>query len=212
MHRTFVGDLHGDWRVLNQLLKHYKKSKIIQIGDLGLGFATYTNVATGEPFFEGDPESLPKNFRFIRGNHDSPEVCRQHPNYIGEYGFDQETNAFYISGAWSFDHAYRTVGLDWWEDEELSYQQLQKAIEDYEKIKPNVVFAHTCPATIAKTFLMNYKYEYHADRTENALDTMWKIHQPRLWVFGHWHRNFDQNVLKTRFLCLNINQAKVLDI
>jgi len=211
MKRVFVGDLHGDWRVLNQLLQHYKKAKIIQIGDLGLGFASHFNVETGKPYYDGDPE-LPDNFRFIRGNHDNPETCRQYPNYIGDYGFDQETNAFYISGAWSFDQAYRTQGLDWWVDEELSYQELQKAIDLYTEIKPNIVFSHTCPAIIAKTFLMNHKYEYHADRTEAALETMWKIHQPRLWLFGHWHRNFDKTVLNTRFFCLNINQAKVFDL
>ena len=49
-------------------------------------------------------------------------------------------------------------------------------------------------------------------RTEKTLGEMFKIHQPKLWIFGHWHRKFDQKILGTQFICLNINEERIIDI
>jgi hypothetical protein len=209
MKRLFIGDTHGAWGILNEFLKRYKDHRIIQVGDLGLGFPPTINLATGK-LFSRDPEFLPKNFRFLRGNHDNPEACRKYPNYLGDYGVDSETKAFYISGAFSIDKHLRIEGQDWWPDEELSYQELQNVIDLYEKVKPDVVISHTCPSHIIMQFMKPPMIPGH--RTEKALGQMWEIHKPKLWIFGHWHRHWDKTILGTRFLCLDINQGKVLDI
>lgn len=207
MKRIFIGDLHGDWNVLNNIFQKYKTENLIQVGDLGLGFPEMINVHTGKPFAK-DPEILPDRFKFIRGNHDNPEVCKRYPNYLGDYGVDEETGMFYISGAWSIDVGLRTPGVDWWRDEELDYSELQKAIELYEKTKPNVVLSHTCPAIIAN-FLIPTP---HGSRTENALETMFKIHRPKTWLFGHWHIVWRKDILGTDFICLAPNARISLDV
>jgi Icc-related predicted phosphoesterase len=213
--RTFLGDIHGAWGMLNEILKRHKDIPSIQVGDLGLGFVnsyTFLNQRTGLWETKGgikDPKEFPKKFRFIRGNHDNPEVCRKHPNYLGDYGVDKETGIFFVSGAWSIDVNYRTPDIDWWYEEELDYPELQKVIELYEKTKPSVVVSHTCPSSIAKLLAGG---NFHGSKTENALETMWEIHKPKYWIFGHWHMVWRKNILGTDFICCAINARITLDI
>ena len=99
---TFLGDVHGKF---NQIPYHQLGTGLtVCVGDLGIGFPNQ------------DPPVIPAHFRFIRGNHDNPEVCRQHPNYLGEYGFLQNPDLFFVGGADSIDKSHRTPGGDWWPD------------------------------------------------------------------------------------------------
>lgn len=218
MKTLFLGDIHGDWATLNDVFQRrlYREIPIIQIGDLGLGFSLkydYFNHRTGlweTKIGSKDPEKFPDRFRFIRGNHDNPEACRRYPNYMGDYGVDSQTGIFYMSGAKSIDRDNRTIGIDWWDDEELSTFELQKAIDLYAQTKPKIVISHACPSTIAK-MLSSWK-EFHGSKTETALEMMWSNSKPKVWIFGHWHMAWRKNVLGTKFICCPINGRMILDL
>lgn len=209
-----VGDLHGAWEILRLILAESGDTPIIQVGDFGVGFGYGYGLNRETHLWEQienqDPKELPKNFRFIRGNHDNPAACRAYPNYMGDYGVDKETDIFFLSGAWSIDANIRKIDVNWWADEELSYEELHKAIELYEQTKPKIVITHTCPATIGKMLTNPNFGGYHGSRTENALETMWNLHRPKYWFFGHWHREWNKNILGTIFECLNSNQVKLI--
>ena len=64
------------------------------------------------------PHDEVMNHKFIRGNHDDPQACREHPYWIKDGLI--ENDIMYIGGAWSIDREYRTEGVSWWRDEELS--------------------------------------------------------------------------------------------
>ena len=51
-----------------------------------------------------------------------------------------------------------------------------------------------------------------SSRTRQALDAMFDIHKPDLWLFGHWHDSQDRNVMGTRFICLNELEYKDIEI
>jgi hypothetical protein len=36
-----------------------------------------------------------------------------------------------------------------------------------------------------------------------ALQELYNIHQPKLWIFGHWHRSKTIQHGKTKFMCLD---------
>lgn len=177
-----IGDIHGKWEDYARTLEIYNPERSVQLGDYGIGFH-------GE-----DPERLEQvryamdNFggdnRYIRGNHDNPESCRADPRCIADATFEEDTGIFYLGGAWSIDHAWRTEGIDWWRDEELSYDELQAAIDVYERAKPRVVLSHECPEDIIGYMANWYKQDFRS-RTRDALGSMWSIHKPELWVFGH---------------------------
>jgi predicted phosphodiesterase len=201
-----ISDIHGKFLHLKTILDKDKNSKYIQLGDLGLGFS---RLVLGAP---EDPKDFGDNFKFIRGNHCSPEDSKNHKNYLGDYGVITDDlphgmKGFFVSGADSIDKGYRTKGVDWWEEEQLSEKDLMKAIDLYEKEKPDIVFSHDCPKSMYQYIIRG---NYINNMTANALDIMFKIHQPKLWCFGHHHRHFEKILKGTRFICLA--ELEVLDL
>jgi len=173
----------------------------IQVGDMGI----FTDNC-----FAGLP--VMAQHRFIRGNHDNPELCRAHPNYLGDYGYLSAQDIFFLSGGWSIDVDFRTPGIDWWRDEELTTQELQSAIDLYEQSKPRIVVSHECPTAVKAATLRAVAHQnrnswgdkatYHS-RTELALQAMFELHQPEVWIYGHYHVRCEIVEQGTRFNCLN---------
>jgi hypothetical protein len=151
------------------------------------------------------------NHTFFRGNHDEPVKCRAHKNYRGDFGYDMTTGIFHIAGAWSIDRAYRVEGISWWCDEELSYQELEEAIDLYKLFKPRFVLSHEAPANAAKALLLDLSGPYFAakmacsmSRTSEAMQLMLDFHQPKEWCFGHYHvdKSFQVPGYDTKFTCV----------
>lgn len=188
-----IGDIHAEYTQYLKLLSRYPGQSSVQIGDFGIGFR--------------DVPELPEGAWFFRGNHDNPEAAREHPHYLGDYGVRELDGVkfFWVSGAWSIDQQYRTEGVSWWRDEELSYAELEQAISLYEKERPDLVLTHDGP-NVATDFILN-RYSLHKTkpiptRTAQALDAMWSIHQPKKWIFGHWHIHWEKEIRGTTFRCL----------
>lgn len=203
---TFIGDAHGKMMRLDQLVERSPDHLIIQVGDMGFGFREV-------------PE-FPERFFFIRGNHDSPALARAHQNYLGDYGGDEKL--FYLSGAVSIDRDLRTSGVSWWPDEELSIDELGKAVDQYKTLKPKVVVSHEAPVAAVERVLRDLIGEYFSakkdcreSRTSQALQAMLEAHQPELWVFGHYHVDAEftlDEFPRTRFVCLGELSAKEMEV
>jgi hypothetical protein len=117
----------------------------------------------------------------------------------------------YIGGALSIDRHWRIEGEDWWVDEEDSYQELMDLIDKYEEYKPSIMMTHDAPDIIARQ-LFNFYTDANESRTRTAFDTMFEIHKPDAWFFGHWHKTKHLNVLGTEFMCLNELDSYILDL
>lgn len=197
MKLRLIGDIHGDMHAYMRLIDGAERS--VQVGDYGMGFVD--NVIT----------SRYSPHRFIRGNHDSPDVCWHEPNWIPDGTI--EDNIMYVGGASSIDRAFRVPGISWWHDEQLSSEQLDMLIEVYATVQPEIMITHECPDFVA-TEMCNYrgwrKFEDFS-RTREAFDRMIGLHKPKLWVYGHWHMDFEMFLCGTKFVCLNINQCMDLD-
>lgn len=189
-----VGDIHGKFESYKLLVEDATSS--IQIGDFGFGF--------GSAFDEDmlDWQRAKPQHRFIRGNHDDPGVCRKSPNFI-EDGL-VENDVMFIGGAWSIDRDYRIKNLNWWSDEECSYQQFEQLCDIFPVVQPRVVFTHDCPTTVAnEMFCKPRRWHQFKTLTGNALEEMFQSWKPELWIFGHWHFDADEVIDGTRFICLN---------
>lgn len=189
----FIGDVHARFGEYSQLIKGCERS--IQVGDFGLGFRK-------------SPVIGPEH-RFIRGNHDDPTLCKEHPNWIEDVSV--RDGVYFLGGGLSIDRQLRVEGVSWWADEELSINQLFDAIDGFKAISPSVVVTHDCPETVADVIGKHrgYKLDFPS-RTCRTLDSMFHLHQPKLWIFGHWHVSLDQVVNGTRFICLN--ELQTIDI
>jgi predicted phosphodiesterase len=196
-----IGDVHGKYGAYKTILKQHKNT--IQIGDMGVGFkrsASQAEYMDRNSFYPNPPYDLmvEQNARFIRGNHDNPEVCSRHQQWIPDGTVEDDW--MFVGGAYSIDKQYRTEGVDWWEAEELTQSDFYAIMDVYEKAKPRVMVTHDCPE-----FLIGYIHSHHfgiSTRTGQALDAMFNLHQPKTWVFGHHHKLFDQEIRGTRFVCL----------
>lgn len=143
----FIGDVHGKTEEYYDILGGLpEKSKSLQVGDMGIGFPDVALPPLGRPLYS--PQHL-----FIRGNHDNPAECAHHPRYAGNYGVDRDEGLFFLGGAPSIDAKWRTEGVSWWRDEELSLPELQQAVELYVQTKPEIVATHEAPESIAYQIL-----------------------------------------------------------
>lgn len=196
-----IGDVHGKFKPYRNIIRDVPFS--IQAGDMGVGFRGYRHgelVHLTNPPYDAMSEG---HHLFIRGNHDNPEVCKRQRYWIPDGTVVD--GIFCLGGAVSIDRAYRTEGLDWWPDEELSYAELERMIDEYAAIKPEVVITHDCPSSIANEILAAFNMRKIEDgsRTRVALEQMLAAHQPREWYFGHWHVSLSFVRGRTKFQCLN---------
>ena len=197
-----VGDVHGKFDKLTELFNAKQKPKIplcIVLGDVGIGFHSV-------PFPEKlDPET--NRIKFIRGNHDNPEICNNHLNYLGNYGYFDNMDLFFISGAASIDKHHRTENVDWWAKEEIGWEESSLLLSLYERSKPSLVISHDCPGFLLKKMFPFRKHEeiYNStfSYTNRLLDELYLIHKPKYWIFSHYHSSFKYIEGSTTFKCLN---------
>lgn len=196
-----IGDIHGkkyDYEMISTQNGSFDKS--IQVGDMGVGFGQ-------SDYWHESLNTHMKNNNafFIRGNHDNPSTCREMDNWIID-GTVQD-DIMFIGGAWSIDHQWRTEGVDWWADEELSQEELNRVIDVYCTVKPKIVISHDTPLEASyEMFIKSGRsfngYEQIETRTGRALQTMFEFHQPKFHFFGHWHDTRLMEIKSTTFICL----------
>ncbi len=133
-----VGDCHGLYNEYLQLVRDSEHS--IQVGDLGLHYK-----------FLRDSNINWENHRVLGGNHDNylhhennDEYFHYQPFALPDYGmkYVDDKEIFFTRGAWSIDRKYRTEGISWFPEEELSTWQLEEAIRIYKNVKPEIVITH----------------------------------------------------------------------
>ena len=193
-----IGDVHGKIDEYKKITEDCNYS--IQIGDIGFK-KEWDRVANEIP---GDKHKI------IAGNHDDYDTLIHVENYLGDFGGDLSTFEipfFFVRGAYSLDNKYRTVDIDIWPEEEINYSKLGMAIKIYENVKPDIVLTHDAPKA-ASLELFNPS-SFYPSRTVEALDQMLEIHQPKLWIFGHWHKTCFKKINDTLFICLG--ELKFID-
>lgn len=213
---TFIGDVHGKFTSYKKIIKAHPNT--IQVGDMGVGFPKLTQrwddgveaIRLSSPPFDQMKES---GARFIRGNHDYPAMCKKHKFYIPDMTI--EDNMMFVGGGLSIDKKFRTPEIDWWPDEELSYNELNLMLDIYETSKPEIMVTHDCPDEIVPTIAMLCNYEIKVkfpSITRQAFDAALSIHKPKLWVFGHWHGSCDIKYKGCRFVCLAELEVRELNL
>jgi hypothetical protein len=83
-----------------------------------------------------------------------------------------------------------------------------KALDEYETIKPNIILSHDINTTIS-SFISNPSilkmFGLKPDMvtmTQDLLEQMFEIYHPKMWIFGHYHKDFSIVYKNTRFMCI----------
>jgi predicted phosphodiesterase len=189
---TLIGDVHGKYEKYHKIVRQTDYHPYtLQLGDFGFKYDTLKNVDSTKHLI-------------LPGNHDQYDICYNYPHFLGDYGYTSlnRIEFFYYRGAYSIDRQHRTVGIDWWENEQVSIDQFMKARELYRTIKPKIVITHDCPDFMVPTYIGPYSRIYE-NITNWALGELYKIHQPKLFIHGHYHISKTTMYGNTKFICLD---------
>lgn len=206
MKYELLGDVHGKTGLIHQRLR-ITHHPIIQLGDLGFG-EDWHNL-----------RKAPKDrLRVVSGNHDATPSMRKSPYWLGDFGLlsDQGlptgAKVFFVRGAWSIDKDQRIPGKSWWEDEELSWEESNRALDAYEAARPNVVLSHEAPLSASSLLLSIMGEPCIASHTSKLLQTMLDIHKPERWYHGHYHFAHWYRIGPTLFRCLASEEFLEVDL
>lgn len=191
-----IGDVHGRFDRYQYIINSTDHSTL-QLGDMGI----FTERCLTHCTADG------QKHRWFRGNHDNPHLCQQHQACLGDFGYDEDTDIFWMAGGQSIDKHMRIPGHDWWPEEELDWDQMKQAIQLYRDMKPAIVVTHDCPEGVipyvADPRFSQVATYYGTSRTQMALQQMLDEHKPELWVFGHFHTRQEFSHKGVQFVCLH---------
>ena len=207
------GDFHGNFKDLIKFVNKMELTSndtIIVLGDMGL---CWRNDKIDLNYFVEIWESTLKNtpyLYFIDGNHENFDILKEFKDGVisphirwlqrGTVLHIDGYDCLCIGGADSIDKHRRVEHLSWWEDEQITK-------EDVNNIWPghyDYVFSHCCPYSV---FEKNYPYladpqfagkEFDHTSEERLDEIMRKIDFDH-WYFGHYHHTVD---LDKKFTCL----------
>ncbi len=166
----------------------------------------------------------PRRHRFFGGNHEHYDGLP--PHAMGDFGAVElgGVEFFFVRGAASIDKVEllrmgRQVGKKLWhEQEELTDDEMQSAERAYLVARPAIMLTHDSPTEIARQACAhaakfappNPEAAYRPSRTSEFLGRLWEQHQPRLWAFGHYHRDWRDRVGATTFAC--VGELSFIDV
>lgn len=202
MKLTAIGDPHGHVDQYKEIIDKCEFS--ICVGDFG--FKEHWDAITPHLL-----DSLPHIHKCNGGNHEYGPYVKTHPFSCGNYGWWVNHSIFTVRGAESIDKHLRTEGIDWFANEELTYQEQLEAFDEYCKVKPKIVISHDCPQT-ALTTMFKMGWSYGKSQTRTMLEMMFLEHKPDLWVFGHHHQSVKMNILGTEFVCLDELETLTIEL
>lgn len=214
INRFFLtGDTHGDFSRFKNYDEEIQKDEhtaIIILGDAGLNWTLDEYDAQVKNF-------LSKRYKFriycVRGNHEARpqnvhgmklvydedvggEVYIQDkwPNirYFKDFGLYliDGLEVAVVGGAYSVDKWYRLDrGAIWYEDEQLTDQEMLDCTVEFTGAEVDVVLTHTCPVTWEPTDLfLNGIDQSRIDKSmELFLEELAKCFGWKVWCFGHYH-------------------------
>lgn len=192
---SFIGDLHCDSALHRQYMAAHPRT--LQLGDLGFNY---------EYLYSFDY----KSHKFVGGNHDNYDVISKIPHYTGDFSL-LWNKIVTIRGGFSIDKQWRIEGKDWWRQEELEYAQMLACTEFVGRLKPVIIASHDCPSCIGKA--LHPKCEpMEPSRTATFLNSIWEMHQPKIWIFGHHHVSRVLRCGETIFHALGAEEVHRIDL
>ena len=201
-----TGDTHGtiDFPKLTEYFSHRYNSEndfLIILGDAGMVWSE-DDVNILEFALLG-PTVL-----FIDGNHENFELLNKFPvvNYHGAKCHRLYHNVFHIKrgeiidlnglsffcmgGASSTDKEYRINRVSWWEEENITSNEILNGMSNLEKVnfKVDYVLSHCAPSSIVKKM-----FHYSIDKNTGILEQFAAQIKYKHWYFGHYHNDKSYN-------------------
>lgn len=202
-----AGDIHGCFGDLNQLINQRKPKILLQAGDFGYWPEFNKPDKYGHM---SRPVAGNCHVHWCDGNHeDHWRLKERKTNELWPNVFYQPRGStltlpdgrtvLFMGGADSIDKGMRTVGLDWFPEEVISYNDVARLDPN---LKVDIVVSHTCPAELAHKMVRDTR-AMSGDPSRHALSEVFKMYRPPLWYFAHWHMHMSTFMMGCRFIALD---------
>lgn len=210
-----TGDTHRNINI-EKVKKLFNKNTptmndyLIIAGDFGTpGFGKIIELDRNMDFWN----SAPCQILFIDGNHENfgelnaLPVAQWNGGNIHELSFNvkhlmrgqvfniDDKRIFTVGGATSPDKYMRTLGIDWFKEEELNYAEMNEAVSNLSKVNNHVDYVIT--HTIGSEFIYKHMSRHIVPKKEymgasnTFLDYIQDIVCYKHWYFGHFHDDVD---------------------
>lgn len=197
-----LGDIHGEWDVLNRLAKKINSDDIIiQVGDFGIYPARLMSLK--QKFTDGFPCKL----LIIDGNHEhfgiinewsKNELTEFHSNFFyvpRGYIMEIQGQLFgFLGGAESIDKAWRVHGENWFAEERVQSNDIETLQQNLNGRQLDVLVTHSPPEFVNRLYFSKLREEEwllpKGWLDESALQIN-KLHwatKPKKHYCGHMHR------------------------
>jgi predicted phosphodiesterase len=233
---VICGDIHGEFeKLVYQCCVRYKMrdTLIIVAGDCGFGFK-YPAYDIDFYYSRTMDRIIDANnyIAFVRGNHDNPWYFDgEHVGYerfhaVPDYSVLTACGhqILCVGGATSVDRIKRTVGKDWWTDEQPVFDHDKLVDLKYEGYQIDTVVAHCAPSFCENITPPDWVFQLaeedpmlledlKSDRM--AMDNILKDlkidrHPLRRWLYGHYHHSWQSTIEGVDYTMLGIMEMKEL--
>lgn len=203
---VFIGGNHEDYTLKERPDIALDDPAILQPG------SKLTVVRPTENFYIPEDEKYKIYLKEYVPDFEEPTVCEftnMPENCLGNFGAwqipDTNESMFYVRGAWSIDGPSRRKNdWGWHVREQLSPKECEAALKCYEETKPNFVITHAAPMSVMSNLRLYLSDGRSiASATNRLLQFMFEAHQPKVWVFGHFHQHWQGEIGGTKFVCLD---------
>lgn len=230
------GDLHGQLNGLEAACQKAKNTDcdlIIQLGDFGFIFNDDMTVHVEKILSYYQIEMF-----YLDGNHENFDLMEQMGIYNDSPFLFQVTDhlsylprgcrfslgsasCMAFGGASSIDRAFRSHGIDWWPQEAVTQEQIDKVSDEH----VDILFTHDVPGSPPNLMskLNNSKISKEwkeqlpaAEEQRNLLYQLKQKVKPAYIYHGHYHVNYDDvynNTVYTGITCYGYPDFyKIIDI
>jgi predicted phosphodiesterase len=222
MNRIFItGDTHGEIDIKKLSGKNFKEGNeltkndfLIICGDFGLIWDNtpsktekyWTKWLTDKPwttlFIDGNHENHPRLNQLEQIEKFGGTVGKVNDSIFhlkrGEIYIINNKKFFTFGGAESTDKAHRTIGIDWWQEEEANYKEFDYGLDNLDKHnnKIDYIITHTLPIIAIEEYFQYLQLPIkRIDATSKYLQTIYETTEFKEWFGGHFHEdsfNYDK--------------------
>jgi Icc-related predicted phosphoesterase len=212
-----LGDLHGDWSELHNIQEHVNEDDIvIQVGDFGIYERELKYISLEFP------DGFPCKVYVVDGNHEDfniintwskDEPTEFAPNFFympRGYVTEIEGELFgFLGGAESVDKAWRTLGVDWFAEELVSQEDVDRLVKNLDGRTPDVLITHSPPQFVnAANFPPLRESDWNLplgwiDESAWKISRAYWAVKPKKMYCGHMHKS----VLHDNVRIVDINEV-----
>lgn len=166
---------------------------------------------------------------FVDGNHENFEALNKYPILEWHGGkthiirpniihlmrgqiFDIDGKKFFtFGGGISIDKANIIPYISWWPEEEPSYNEINEALDNLNKVgnKVDYIITHAAPESIMRNELCKLQPMYKINcPTEKFLNEIYQKIEFEMWFCGHYHMDVWLHSYKLQVLYNNIVKLK----